>query len=348
MKFGLSLFFQYGRHVSPAHELELRLERLRLARDCGFHTASVGDHFALERSPDGPGRLNGMLTLARVIPESGDMLLATSVLLLPLHHPVEVAEQAATLDVLSNGRFALGVGLGWRDLDFDAVGVPRHERVSRFVESIELIKRLWTEDMVTFQGKYFQLEGVSMTLKPIQHPRPPIWIGGSSMGAIRRAARLGDAWIVTAHLPIPLIQRQREVYLETLTELNKPVPPETIATRGIVIAEDHETAVRDAQRYLKGARNVFTDWGMYRELVSFGWKGEELTDATIVGGPEECIEQIAEHREKVGINHLILNTYWPGEDQTRALRAIELFGSKVLPYFREQETATEKSREVKG
>ncbi|MBI2862067.1 MAG: LLM class flavin-dependent oxidoreductase [Chloroflexi bacterium] len=343
MKFGLTLSFQIEQNASPALELDLRLERLRLARDCGFRTVSWGEHFAIHRSPEGPGRLNTMLTLARIAAESGDMLLATAVLLLPLHHPVEVAEQAATLDVLTKGRFALGIGLGWRDLDFQAVGVRPSERVSRFVESLELIKRLWTEDTVTFQGKHFQLEGVSMTLKPIQRPRPPIWIGAGSLGAIRRAARLGDAWVVTSSLPIPLLERQRQVYLETLGELGKPIPPETIATRGLIIGKDHETAVRLAERYSQRGR--FSDWGMYRkEIEKFGWKEEDLADPTMVGGPEECIEQIAEHREKVGINHLIFNTlaHWPGEDQGVALRAIELLGSKVLPYFREKRAVEQK------
>src|SRR6185369_10221341 len=113
--------------------------------------------------------------LARLTAHTGPMRLLTGIVLLPLHSPVEIAEQGATLDVMSGGRFVLGVGVGYRDVEWDAFGVARGEAVERSVAGTKLIARLWTEERVTYDGPFWRLADVPIRLRPIQRPRPPIW-----------------------------------------------------------------------------------------------------------------------------------------------------------------------------
>ena len=117
-----------------------------------------------------------------------------SVAVLPVHHPVHVAHQVATLDYVSNGRAILGVGLG-RDAHYAEFQVPREHRVRRFREQVEIIKALWTEPKVTYRGSIFSLDGAGMVLRPVQKPYPPIWMGGGHPDALRRAAAIADAWM---------------------------------------------------------------------------------------------------------------------------------------------------------
>ena len=120
------------------------------------------------------------------------MMLGIGVLLINLHNPVYVAETVATMDVIAGGNMAFGVGLGYRDVEFDAFGVRRGERVKRFVDCLELVKRLWTEESVSFESEHCTLKDVRMNMRPVQKPHPPIWFAANSDPAVKRAAHMGD------------------------------------------------------------------------------------------------------------------------------------------------------------
>ena len=132
--------------------------------------------------------------LARLAAEAGEMTGIAGVLLTTLHNPVEVAEAIASVDAIWRGNFVFGVGLGYRDVEFDAFGVPRGHRVRRFEQCLEVVKRLWTEDNVSFENEVCKLSNVTMTCRPVQQPHPPIWFAANNDRAVQRAARLGDSW----------------------------------------------------------------------------------------------------------------------------------------------------------
>src|SRR3712207_4261870 len=163
-----------------------------------------------------------MPLLGRLAADAGEMILGTNIILLPLHHPVEIAEQFATLDAMTSGRIVLGVGLGYRQEEFAAFGIPTRARVGRLTESIEIIKRLWTEDDVTYQGKHFQLTNVSIRPRPVQQPRPPIWVGATSEPAIRRAALHGDAWMAAPSDTVPRMKELLALYRQARSEAGLP------------------------------------------------------------------------------------------------------------------------------
>jgi alkanesulfonate monooxygenase SsuD/methylene tetrahydromethanopterin reductase-like flavin-dependent oxidoreductase (luciferase family) len=334
MKFGLSVPVQHRPDEPGAARIGEILEQVKLARDLSFDSISASQHYLAAPFQ----YFQPIPLLARIAAESGAMTLITNILLLPLYHPVDLAEQLATLDIICDGRLVCGVGLGYRDVEYAVFGVERASRVSRFEEAITLLTRLWTEDEVSFDGQHFRLDRACMTLKPVQRPRPPIWIAASSTTGIKRAARLGDAWTIAGHATLATLKQQVQFYRNTLQELGKPVPADFPLAKELYIAPDRRTALREAQPYLEAKYRVYAQWGQDRELPAsetFEVPFETLVqDRFILGDPDDCIAQIRTHQEQLGITHLKFRVHWPGMPHALVMRTIRLLGDKVLPAFR--------------
>jgi probable F420-dependent oxidoreductase len=138
--------------------------------------------------------LDPIVTLSAVAGATDRVGLGTSVFVLPYRDPVTLAAELAALDVLSDGRLTLGVGVGWMREEFDAIGVPPGERSARADEHIQVLKTLWTDDPATFHGRFTNFDGIVLATRPRREGGPPIWIGGNSDAALRRALRYGDGW----------------------------------------------------------------------------------------------------------------------------------------------------------
>src|SRR6202035_380990 len=143
---------------------------------------------------------------------------------LALLNPVQTAEEIATLDVMSAGRVVFGVGIGYREEEFAAFNLQVSDRVPRMLEGLRLIKRLWTEDGVTHQGRYFNLREATSTIRPVQKPHPPIWIAANADVAVRRSGRLGYPWFINPHAALPTIERQWGLYTEALSAAGHGLP----------------------------------------------------------------------------------------------------------------------------
>ncbi len=334
MRFGLSLPIQHpvGDHL-PQRVAEL-LEMVRLARQAGFHHVSASQHYLAAPFQ----YMQPLPLLARVAAEAGEMTLGTGIMLLALQHPVDVAESIATLDVICGGRFVFGVGLGYRDVEFDAFGIPRGQRLSRFLEALEVVQRLWTEERVTFHGKHFRLEDVGLTMRPLQKPRPPIVVAASSDKMVQRVARIGDAWAIAGHATLATLERQVALYRAALEAAGKPFPPPRFGLgKELYIARDMDMALREALPYLATKYEAYAQWGQDNVLPAgetFHLPIEQLRqDRFIVGDPAYCIEQIARHQERLGIQQMGFRLHWPGMPHQRVMQAIALLGEHVLPRF---------------
>src|SRR5205085_9989230 len=191
MKLGVYLNSQHREGDDPARKLAETLEQARLVRALGFDSIWAGEHHLV------PGfhYFPQLPLLQRIAVEAEGLAIGTHVTLLPLHNPVELAEIGAFLDLVSGGKFLLGLGLGYRPEEFAAFGVPMNERVSRLIEGVEIIRRLWTEDRVTHRGRHWQFSDAGIRPRPLQS-RPPILIGAQAAPAIQRAARIGDGWLL--------------------------------------------------------------------------------------------------------------------------------------------------------
>jgi len=333
LKFGIMVMPQHPRTDSPSKRFRETVELTRLARDAGFHSIACGQHFL---SPPYQN-LQSLPLLARLAAESGAMDLILSILLLPLFNPVQVAEEVATLDVISEGRAVFGVGLGYRDIEYEAFNTTRRDRVGRFLESLELIQRLWTEEEVTFTGKHFRLSEATCTIRPIQKPHPPIWIAANDDSAIARAGRLGCTWLLNPHVTLATLERQMPVYKNALAGAGKSLPVDLPIIKEMHVAKTREEAIKVAQPYLAGKYQAYADWGQDKALPgqeSFRVSFEALAqDRFILGSVEDVIQQLEEHHRRLGINHFIFRIWWPGMEACHAYRVIELMGERVIPSF---------------
>lgn len=337
----LSLFI--GAEHRPTDCMSDRLaehvEQVRLARQLGFDGVAIGNHLSFGTTAWFPP----VETLMRLSAEAEGMSLATCMLVLPLYHPLHVAEQFALLDAASGGRAIMGVSPGWQKDEFEHLGLEHPRRISRFTEAVELIKRLYTEDEVSFEGKHFRVDKISLAFKPTRKPRPPIWLGGSVEAAVERVATiadtaLGDTWVASSHLKNDVIVQQAQVFKAKLAELGKPLPEDFPVLRNIVVGPDKATAIRDAGPAIAESYKIFGKWGLFTEVVGDAAPHPEFEDLIgnrfIIGSPEQAAEEITNLLRMTGGTRLICRIQWVGMEHRHVMRSIELLGNEVAPLVR--------------
>jgi probable F420-dependent oxidoreductase len=231
--------------------------------------------------------------------------LGVSMMVLPVHHPIHVAHQLATLDYVSNGRAILGAGLG-RDHHYAQFQVPREQRVRRFRESVELINALWTESKVSYHGSIFQLDGATMAPKPVQKPSPPIWFGGGHPDAIRRAATIADGWMGSGGSSTAAFARDVSILKAELVRARRD--PATFPISKRVFLSVHERP--------DVARAELHRW------FSTVYHNPEGTDASGIHGTPEQLRARIEELVATGANHLLLNPVCRYAEQLEALAEV--------------------------
>ncbi len=334
VKFGLALSVQHQPDDSQADRFREHLEQVRLARAVGFDSVWASQHYLAAPF----SYFQPIPTLARVAAEAEGMTLGTGCLLLPLHHPVEVAEQVATLDVICGGRFIFGVGLGYRDVENQAMGQNPKDRVRRLVEGLEIIERLWTGEPVSYAGTHFTLTEVRISMPPLQKPRPPIWLAANSDAGVRRAARLGDAWLMNPHATLATLERQLALFTATRAEAGKPAAREIPITKECYAAPDTASALAEARPFLEAKYRAYQRWEQDKALPSgesFALAFEALArDRFVIGDPVKIREEISRYRDRLGVTTMTFRLQWPGMEQSKVLRSIRLLGEQVFPHFR--------------
>jgi probable F420-dependent oxidoreductase len=192
MKIGVNLI-NFGPGAEPA-----ALGRwARVVEDLGYHLLMTSDHIAI--TPDVAARYPAPFyepfsMLGWLAGVTSRVELGTTVIILPYRHPLQTARAAAVVDQLCGGRFILGVGVGWAKQEFEAIGVPFEKRGAMTNDYLQAIKACWTQDIASYEGRFVKFRDIHTAPKPVRQPGPPIWVGGSSEAALRRAVRFGEAW----------------------------------------------------------------------------------------------------------------------------------------------------------
>lgn len=335
MKVGLFTTNQQHLDTDMVQALEGQIEMVHAARDGGWDSLFSGQHYLNEGNNK---QLQLVPFLTRLMPEAGDMTTGLGILLVNLHNPVYIAETVATLDIIARGNFIFGVGVGYREVEFNAFNVPKGKRVQRFEEYLELVHRLWTENTVSHDSETCKLDNVHMNIRPVQQPGPPIWVGANNDRAVMRAARVGDSWFVSPHSTIGTSLRQLELYRNELKACGKPFPDELPLMKELYCAKDRATAMQKAGPYLSGKYQDYAKWGQDGAMPadeSFDQDFEDLIkDRFIIGSPEECYEQLKPYWEQLGVNHLIFRTHWAGMPVADATASINLISKELLPELR--------------
>jgi alkanesulfonate monooxygenase SsuD/methylene tetrahydromethanopterin reductase-like flavin-dependent oxidoreductase (luciferase family) len=298
----------------PSAILDEAIDVVRATAGLGFEWVSVGQHW-LSHPTVWPAPIP---FLARLAPETGAMRLKTSVLLLPLLNPIEVAENVATLDHLTHGRLTVGVSIGYREVELRAAGLRRRDRAGRLESSLELMKRLW-------QGE--AAHGARMGFLPFQRPHPPIEFGAQSEGAARRAARLGDGVFFGPQVAWDDVRRLANVYRSCLTGAGV-----VGASRCLMVGRDREDAARRARQYLEKTFAMYSGWSMQeKSMVPLTLDfSRPLEEWTVFGSAADCVAMLLEAEDSIGLDGVGFTIYSLPEGTTARIEYMQMIAEDIV------------------
>ncbi|MGO4384427.1 LLM class flavin-dependent oxidoreductase [Specibacter sp. RAF43] len=329
LKFGILPTPIYGAETPYRKQVTEHEELVASAEQLGFEYMVAGQHF-----------LGSELRYFQPVPylthlshAAPTMHVVTGIMLLSMANPVDMAEQIATLDVLTNGKTVFGVGLGYSDREFKAFGVSPKQKVSRFEDGLELIKALWSGERVNYQGRYWTVEDVQPAVLPAQPSGPPIWIGGQAEPAIRRAALLGDAWYAPPFPSHEGLAKLRATYLAVREEAALATDGDFPLRRELIVADTRAEAARLAAERSALRYSTYRSWGLSGQNTptKAPTGGIEIEDQFILGSPDEVVDQLGALQEDLGMTHFMFKSHWQGLPHADAMRQLERFGTDVLP-----------------
>jgi alkanesulfonate monooxygenase SsuD/methylene tetrahydromethanopterin reductase-like flavin-dependent oxidoreductase (luciferase family) len=332
MDFGIMLGDQ-PTTVAPRDHFESVLRQVEAAQRSGINHIVMGQHFLFRESR----WLQPIPLLARLAAEvDADSRLVTQIMVAPLYPPVILAEELATLDIVTEGRLIVGLGLGYRPEEFKAMGVPFSERVARLEECVAVLKAMWTNDRVTFDGSFCTLTDDFVHIRPVQDPRPPIWIGAHSEIGVRRAARIGDAWPITPQEPVDEIGAWLKIFVDERTRLGLPVGRQPLR-REIVVGTDRadakEKAIKMARRWYLHMAEIGT-LKIKQDQALASMEGA-LERGFVLGDAEDCANQLRAIGDRLPVNPIITRASWPGMTTDDAVSYIETLGKELVPSLRD-------------
>ena len=293
--------------ISPEHRQDEdftkrfaeHVEQVRVARDAGFDGVAIGNHLSYSSSAWFPP----METLMGLAAAAEGMTLSTCMLVLPMYHPLHVAQQAALLDIVTGGRFTLGVAQGWQEEEFKVLGIDFRERLGRFRESVTLMQRLWTEESRRFRRQVFPGRKLTLVAQARDDkPRPPMWFGGSVAKAVERAAaladtRLGDSWVASSHLTEDGDHRAGGCVSQgagrgwaSRCRANSRCCATSSSPR------TRRPRLREAGPFIAESYRIFGQWGLFTNVVGSGKEQldfeELMAGRVVIGSPEEVAEEL--------------------------------------------------------
>ena len=320
MKVGLFINTQFPEGTDVAARVPEMVEQVKTARDAGFKSLWFPHHW-----------LTYPMQMLQITPLMGyiaahaqGMTIGPNILILPPQNPMHVAEESATLDVLTGGNYILGIGLGYRQPEFDAFRISQTERGARFNEQISLMKRLWTEDKVTHEGKFYTVNDAGIGVKPIRAGGPPLYIAGQADVAVKRAARIGDAWLIVNSRGLSSITPLMKTYRAALAEYGR-TPAEFPITMECYVGANNATAHEECRVPLQYKYNAYASWGQLRSQNEKTFE-EFARDKFIIGDKVKVKEEVARYHELLGVDHFIMRCQWPGLPQEQTLATIRRLG----------------------
>jgi probable F420-dependent oxidoreductase len=318
--------------IEGGHYYRDALDEVVRAEELGFDSVwmeehhSVTDHYWPSPLP----------VLAGFATRTQRMRLGTDILVAPFYHPVRLAEDATMLDVISGGRFVLGIAIGYKPDEFALYGAELEKRGARFEEQLAIMRALWTQESVAFDGTYYKVEG-RLEPKPISRPHPPVWIGGWGDITLRRAATLADNWVPGPTADLPRLLAGKQQFLANRRAAGRTEPPaEWPLTRDVIIADTDRAARELAEKhimisyrkeYAGGWRHPFIDASIATDLDAL------MKNRFLIGGPDQIIRALRPFVTEYGTTHLICRVFFPGMPHRHIMRELELLAKEVRPAF---------------
>ncbi len=311
MQIGMSLTTSYAVERDPKALMDGLTEQVKAMARLGFASLSLGDHHVTKDH-----YFQVLPTMSHLSAYTGEMRLIP-LFLLPFYNPILLAEQLAMLDVISGGKTTVISGLGHQPEAHEAFETPQRLRVSRFVETFEIMKLLWAEDDVSYSGRHYNFSGASINPKPLSQPIP-MWIGANADPAVRRAAQIADAWVISPGWTPDYIEERLRFYHAALKEFGRSNEvSELVVRRDLHLAQTQEEALREAEvLYERGYR---------------GFGEREMQESLIIGDGKACIEAL-ERLRHMGATHILFRCALDEPEQS--MQTIRILGKQVIPHFR--------------
>jgi alkanesulfonate monooxygenase SsuD/methylene tetrahydromethanopterin reductase-like flavin-dependent oxidoreductase (luciferase family) len=345
---------RFGAHYLPAYMPELdgtppeyferMFEQMALLDDLGFQHAWVTEHHLHEYG----GLISHPPTfLAAVARGTRRLRLGVAVSILPLHHPLQVAEAYGMVDVISNGRLEFGVGRGNALPDYEAFGYSYPEGPARTREATEIIRDAWARDAVTYHGQFYDYDDVRVLPQPVQRPHPPIWFAASrSDDSFRWAGQQGFHLLTLPYMYNPQdLQQSVGLYRAALTEAGHDLASRELLGKFHIYVADSNRAVDEALPYLAHYETISHEGNVQSgRLITPGITrrvresiARDIETGNIIAGdPDRCIEIIRRWRDTLGLTTVTGTFYFGGMPQEMALRNIRRFAEHVMPAFRDK------------
>jgi alkanesulfonate monooxygenase SsuD/methylene tetrahydromethanopterin reductase-like flavin-dependent oxidoreductase (luciferase family) len=358
MKFGFFTIIPFHESHTEAEHFQQTLERIELADQLGFTEVWLGEHHFSRH-----GLVSGLYSwMGAAVARTKNVRVGSAINILPFHNPILAAEEAATLDVLSGGRINFGIGSGYQRQEFDGLGVNIDEARDRFREAIDVMIQAWTQEKLTFHGQFTHVDDLWVLPKPIQQPHPPLYIAVSTSPSSVEYAASRQIQIMVggptdimgqATQVVQLWHEKMEEFGHEHAHIDLPV------AKRVYVAPTVEEAASDLAGHQDFTNNVMRSIsttgapvGMptdkdgnlpkgYESWASRQQDRERRDDvghaglAPLFGSPEVVIERLAAVQEQ-GINRIFSQFGFPGVPHKNVMRAMEMFGTKVMPHFREE------------
>jgi alkanesulfonate monooxygenase SsuD/methylene tetrahydromethanopterin reductase-like flavin-dependent oxidoreductase (luciferase family) len=314
------------------------LEQVQVAEELGFDSAWTTEHHFSRYGLAGAS----LMVMTHLAAHTSRIRLGTAIVIAPVQHPLHLAEETATFDVLSNGRLDFGIGTG-SAIEVDAFGVPRTESRERTREVLEIVRGLWTQPVYSHAGRFFNADAISLSPRPVQQPHPPIFVAGTSPETIRWTVDQGLGFMTGVLPDTDVALEQRRWFFDFAAEAGKaPDPDDVPFFRYVFVGESEKAVRREAEGAIswvwrclewmaersKGHAGTLDDWmdtgppprTTYEHFVE---------KRGLFGTPERVREQLRELRDEHGVTHFGANFAFGGLSQKLVLRSMRLFADEV-------------------
>jgi len=328
MKFGVIFSMQDppGSPIGHPALYQAAIEQAVGAEQLGYDWINLTEHHV---TADGylPAIMPMLAGIATVTDRIG---LSSGMLILTLHHPLRIAEEAAVVDLLSKGRLTLGVAGGYRVLEFQAMASDFVSRGRRLDESLEILRLSWSGEPFAYSGTVFDFPEVVVAPRPVQRPHPPLWIGGTSRLALRRAARFGSPTCPGATESIEDVLAAKRKHEELAKELSTTPVPGLVMPRLALVAEDAQRARELAIPAVEEMFRTYASWGapVSPLIGNSGSAQDELDRFAIVGDDEHCAALVARYAA-LGVTDLMLQFLMPTVEPSVARESMERFARLI-------------------
>jgi probable F420-dependent oxidoreductase len=310
------------------------LEQVQAAEHQGYEWVNVTEHHVAA-----DGYLPAMLAvLAAMAAVTERIRLSTGMLILTLHHPLRIAEEAAVVDVISGGRLTLGIAVGYREVEFAAFGVDYATRGRRFRESIEIMQQAWTGEPFAYSGEIFQIPEVVARPRPVQRPGIPLWMGGTTPVALRRAVRHESPCFPGATDDLAAIRERLQRYDALRDEAGATWPRQVVIPRLALVADSVAEARRLALPGIAAMFETYMSWGLPVDFSAALRDWDLLDELVIVGDEARCAEQLARYDE-LGTTDLMLQFAMPTIEPGVAADSQQRFLAACTPESKTREIA---------